>query len=75
MLYSLHQSIPAGSNGPFIETYNEKSFQESGAKASDLSDQQIKFLTEGNIYDFGFGMNWKGVIDDERTAKYNKTME
>ena len=24
----------------------------------------------GNAYDFAFGMNWGGVIDDERTAKY-----
>ena len=24
----------------------------------------------GNTYDFGFGLNWSGVIDDERTAKY-----
>jgi len=24
----------------------------------------------GNTYDFGFGMNWKGVINDARTAKY-----
>lgn len=24
----------------------------------------------GNKYDFGFGLNWKGVINDERTAKY-----
>jgi beta-glucosidase len=24
----------------------------------------------GNLYDFGFGMNWKGVIKDTRTAKY-----
>lgn len=23
-----------------------------------------------NIYDFGFGMNWNGVIHDERTIKY-----
>ncbi len=23
-----------------------------------------------NIYDFGFGLNWSGVIDDERTKKY-----
>jgi beta-glucosidase len=22
------------------------------------------------MYDFGFGMNWKGVIHDARTAKY-----
>lgn len=26
----------------------------------------------GNIYDFGFGMNWKGIINDERVAKYVK---
>src|ERR1019366_7103337 len=24
----------------------------------------------GHSYDFGFGMNWKGVIKDARTAKY-----
>jgi beta-glucosidase len=24
----------------------------------------------GNLYDFGFGLNWKGVIKDARTAKY-----
>ena len=24
----------------------------------------------GNTYEFGFGMNWSGVIDDERTATY-----
>ncbi|HVW98346.1 MAG TPA: glycoside hydrolase family 3 N-terminal domain-containing protein [Mucilaginibacter sp.] len=24
----------------------------------------------GHTYDFGFGMNWKGVIKDARTAKY-----
>lgn len=24
----------------------------------------------GNAYDFGFGLNWSGVIRDERTAKY-----
>ncbi len=26
----------------------------------------------GNTYDFGFGMNWKGVIKDARTEKYIK---
>lgn len=26
---------------------------------------------EGNFYDFGFGMNFKGVIDDERVRKYS----
>jgi beta-glucosidase len=26
----------------------------------------------GNAYDFGFGMNWKGVIKDTRVLKYKK---
>jgi beta-glucosidase len=50
MLYSGHQSIPAGTNrffGPV--TYKGKPFPESGAKASDLSDQQVKFLTNDNL--------------------------
>jgi beta-glucosidase len=29
--------------------------------------------SEGNTYDFGFGLNWSGVISDARTAKYPKT--
>ncbi len=28
--------------------------------------------SEGNKYDFGYGLNWKGMIKDERTAKYKK---
>jgi len=27
---------------------------------------------QGNTYDFGFGLNWSGVINDARTAKYKK---
>ncbi|MGI6231023.1 MAG: glycoside hydrolase family 3 N-terminal domain-containing protein [Tractidigestivibacter sp.] len=26
--------------------------------------------SEGNTYDFAFGMNWSGVIDDDRTSTY-----
>lgn len=26
--------------------------------------------SEGHAYDFAFGMNWKGVINDERVQKY-----
>ena len=26
--------------------------------------------SEGHLYDFAFGMNWKGVIDYERVTKY-----
>jgi beta-glucosidase len=25
---------------------------------------------EGNVYDFGFGLNWNGPIQDSRTEKY-----
>lgn len=27
---------------------------------------------EGHLYDFGFGMNWNGTIQDARTKKYGK---
>jgi beta-glucosidase len=27
---------------------------------------------EGHAYDFGFGLNWAGVINDARTATYRK---
>jgi beta-glucosidase len=50
MLYSAHQSIPSRGRGfGGGATYNEKSFDESGAEASDLSDQQRKFLTEDHL--------------------------
>ncbi|MEO7989899.1 MAG: glycoside hydrolase family 3 N-terminal domain-containing protein [Chryseolinea sp.] len=50
MLYSRHQSLPGGSRGFMASTYNDgKTFEESGAKASDLSDQQKKFLTDDNL--------------------------
>lgn len=49
MLYSAHQAVPAGSTRFGASTYNGKPFAESGAKASDLSDQQIKFLTVDNL--------------------------
>ncbi len=33
-------------------------------------DMECYTDTEGNTYDFGFGLNWSGVISDERTATY-----
>lgn len=48
MLYSAHQAIPAGGTRFGAATYNDKSFKESGAESSDLSDQQIRFLVEDN---------------------------
>ncbi len=29
--------------------------------------------TEGNTYDFAFGLNWQGVIEDHRTRKYRRS--
>ncbi|MGZ8559629.1 MAG: glycoside hydrolase family 3 protein [Chitinophagaceae bacterium] len=49
MLYSRHQPVPTSPRGPFAGTYNGKAFAESGAKASDLSDQQKEFLTKDNM--------------------------
>jgi len=28
--------------------------------------------SEGNTYDFGFGLDWNGVIKDKRTLKFKK---
>lgn len=40
-------------------------------QAEDVShDMETYVDTEGNNYDFGFGMNWEGVISDERTRTY-----
>lgn len=50
MLYSSHQSIPSaggGFGGP--ATYGGKPYGESGAQPGDLSDQQMKFLTDDNL--------------------------
>jgi len=33
-------------------------------------DMECYTDTAGNTYEFGFGLNWSGVIQDERTEKY-----
>lgn len=35
-------------------------------------DMQVHVDSDGHAYDFGYGMNWKGVISDKRTAHYKK---
>ncbi len=49
MLYSRHQAVPAPEGGMFTGTYNGKPFSKSGSNPSDLSDQQIAFLTKDNL--------------------------
>ena len=34
-------------------------------------DMAVHVDSDGNAYDFTFGMNWSGVINDERVEKYN----
>jgi beta-glucosidase len=36
-------------------------------------DMKCHTDSDGNTYDFAFGLNWSGVIKDSRTAKYNVT--
>lgn len=36
-------------------------------------DMECYVDAEGRRYDFGFGLNWNGVIEDARTAKYRIT--
>lgn len=41
------------------------------AQAEDTPfDMRTHVDTDGHDYDFGFGMNWAGVIDDDRVARY-----
>jgi len=35
-------------------------------------DMECHVDSEGNMYDFAFGLNWQGVIVDKRTEKYKK---
>ncbi len=49
MMYSPHQMVPGITFGPFHYTYGGKSFEESGAKPWDLTDQQKKLLAEDGI--------------------------
>ena len=49
MLYSRHQPIPSPGAGFFSGTYHGKKFAESGARASDLTDQQKEFLVKDNV--------------------------
>jgi beta-glucosidase len=36
------------------------------------NDMQCYKDSEGHVYDFGYGLNWKGVIKDARTEKYKR---
>jgi beta-glucosidase len=37
-------------------------------------DMQCYVDADGHTYDFGYGLNWKGVINDARTATYKRNV-
>ena len=71
MLYSRHQSVPVASSGMFAGTYQGKPFTESGLKASDLSDQQIEFLTNDHLRH----VLMTSVEGPEIAAQWNNNMQ
>ena len=72
MLYSSHQSVPMVSHMGFgASTYDGKSFEESGAKASDLSDDQKKFLRDDHLR----AVLMTGVESPAIAAEWNNNMQ
>jgi beta-glucosidase len=49
MLYSRHQAIPSRGTGWFSSTYHGKVYEESGVSPWELTDEQVKFLTEDHV--------------------------
>lgn len=71
MMYSSHQMVPFSSGGPFHATYNGKSFEESGANAWALTDQQKKFLKE----DHGRYVHAMLLRDAQTAARWNNELQ
>lgn len=72
MLYSGHQAIPAGSGGfGQPSTYGGVPFAESNANPWDLTDQQIRFLTDDNVRHVLI----TSVQSPEVAAKWNNSMQ
>ncbi len=71
MLYSIHQSIPAGEGGFAAGTYHGKPFPESGARPWDLSDAQKEFLSNDNLRHILI----TSVESPETAARWNNRMQ
>ena len=72
MLYSSHQSVPMKDGMGFgASMYNGKSFEESGAKPFDLSDDQKKFLSEDHLR----AVLMTNVESPEVAAVWNNNMQ
>jgi beta-glucosidase len=55
---------------PFQMPANMKTVEEQNEDVP--RDMKCYVDSEGNTYDFAFGLNWQGVINDARVAKYKK---
>ena len=72
MLYSSHQSVPMKDGMGFgASMYNGKPFDESGAKSSDLSDDQKKFLKDDHLR----AVLMTNVENPEVAAVWNNNMQ
>lgn len=66
-------SIAAGKNEPsgLLPIQMPANMETVEAQFEDMPrDMECHVDASGNTYDFGFGLNWSGVISDARTAKY-----
>ncbi len=45
-----------------------------GQQSGTPRDMECYEDADGNTYDFAFGLNWSGVINDARTEKYSVPM-
>ena len=67
-------SIASGEAEPsgLLNLQQPASMEAVEAQAEDTPrDMECYVDADGNTYDFAFGLNWSGVINDERVQKYN----
>ena len=61
------QTEPSG----LLPSQQPKDMSEVEASDEDVPRDMVPYTdSEGNKYDFAFGLNWSGKISDDRTAKY-----
>ncbi|MGI6229917.1 MAG: hypothetical protein ACOYJL_03270 [Tractidigestivibacter sp.] len=68
----LDRSVQSGSGTVNAHQHAEwVNIAQAAAEAEDTPrDMTVYVDSEGNAYDFAFGMNWSGVIDDDRVKTY-----
>lgn len=73
MLYSSAVSVVSGRYEPsaLLPCQLPSDMHTVEEQCEDLPfDMNCYVDTDGNTYDFAFGLNWKGVINDKRVEKY-----